>query len=632
MEAQAAIKTVKIYGEQGDGNVSTAPYPGPWDVQHSSVVGRNVIDENEYIRVKSGAFYTPDGLIGIVRGYTAFDTTAIPEESAIISASLGLYITSVFDDYDDEYGYVNVVQGFQSSHESLSANDINLCGDSLTNPQKGSLDIDISGIAVDDYLSITLNNSARNWISKGAYTKLCIREGHDLENIETVKNINDGTWNESWIYFASADAADSNTHPYLEITYDDGEIEEDFPLYTQIESPHPSLSETAEWADDYYAKGGMRSYWCGNTIGECGCAITSLVMIARSKGIEVGVDGEDINPGNLNNWLNKNQGYNSAGSLIWATAVDYFGEDDGGEINTPFRFINHKEKNMTVIDSYVSDEDKFVIGHSAKAGHYLILTAVLDSGYSVKDPFWYETKTTNDETAVNVKDYNDKINKAVLYKYHAPQIQKSLGEIIANSPVELLLENGSGGKTGSDGESVFAEIENVSYSDDDYIRNPASTNTNEFPDHYEKRISYIESDDEYILKVTGVDEGSYTLTFSLRSSAGKKIYQEFMASTTAGQVDIYHVNAKSGEVEKVEKIELDRDAFIALIEIATENKRSYVQRFFERAGHRIFNSIERDRVRLAKVQLRIFKKLLRYKWVRNKDLNEAIEILEERLR
>jgi hypothetical protein len=215
--AFAATNTVRIYSSSGDGRVYTSPYPGAWNIQHADTVGRSFDSTATYAGAASGAWNTSEGYIGIDRAFTAFDTSAIPDNAVIDSASLNLYTVQTLDDFNDQYGYIAVLQGTQSSTSTLVNSDIDNCGDAETNPTKGSSDVDVTTISTNIYLPISLNSTGLGWISKTGYSKLCLRTGQDIENHEQVNNSN--SWKRTLMDFNTSEAAGTSTDPYLEITY-----------------------------------------------------------------------------------------------------------------------------------------------------------------------------------------------------------------------------------------------------------------------------------------------------------------------------------------------------------------------------------------------------------------------------
>lgn len=411
--------------------------------------------------------------------------------------------------------------------------------------------------------------------------------------------------------------------------------EDKYPLYTQTESPYPSLEETAGWADDTYANGYAN---CGKSIAECGCAITSLVMLARASGVTTAVDGSDVNPGNMNAWLIDNGGYNSSQSLNWSSALKFLGrKDEEGVIETPFKLKAHNEKSLANIQ-LEAKSDNHVMGFSdsVSQGHYFVVSDYTDGKYLVRDPWFYNTKTLSDvdSSALKIKGYNNDLDKANIFTFG--QYEKIAGflDITLASPAELRLTDSDGNVTGYDEDGNRFEIPTGSYDPFEYIGNPAASTTGDI--HYVKRLMVLEADGDMTLEVVGTGEGDYSLGIALEDVNGDSHKLEVVAPTEAGLVDKYTIDLDTGEIEKVEDSEevtdLDRDKFIALVIAATEDKYRVVQRFFVRAANRIFDSIENDKNRLAQLKLRVFGKLLEYKKVNNEELNDAVEELKQSLK
>lgn len=410
--------------------------------------------------------------------------------------------------------------------------------------------------------------------------------------------------------------------------------EEKYPLYTQIESPYPSIEETKEWADDKFARSDDESAInkC-ETIAQCGCAITSLVMMARSEGLKFGVDGKDINPGTLNTWLIENNGYDKQGNVFWSRAIDYFGQMEEDKIVTPFNLIDHK---VIKINESVEDGN-YVLGFSASNGHYIYLTGISGSGFTVRDPHWYNTETTNDSLDLKnfVQDYNDKINRGVAYSFASSSIQKGIIEVTLNSPAELLLVDDLGNETGYKEDGVLVEnIEKSSYVQDEFI---ADQETEIDANHHvAKRLLKTDAVGKYELQVIGTGAGEYTITLSVKTNSGDNVFNEIVGETELGQIDEFLIDMEDGSVDEIEDSEddliLDRDRFIALVVAATEGKHRVIERFFVRSANRIFDSIEKDKNKLAQLQLKVFGKLLRAKKISDEDLDEAVKDLTAALK
>lgn len=425
----------------------------------------------------------------------------------------------------------------------------------------------------------------------------------------------------------------SEKRPYLEIVYSD--FEDEYPLYTQIESPNPSSEETAEWADDIYAGGG---YECGSTIAECGCAITSLVMMARAHGVTSGVTNEDVDPGTLNDWLLHNKGYDEYGNVFWSRAVDFFGVENEDDIKTPFLLVNHKETDQNVFASAL-ESDGGVLGFSVRYGHYFALTGKTENGFTLQDPLWYKTKTTNDERdPVNhVNDYNDVVNKAVVYSVVERAVQKGVIEATLNSPAELLLIDAEGNETGYQEGGIVEEIPNSGYDDADFILGPNNTTP---PKHVTKRMLATKAGGEYEMQVIGTGSGPFLLTLSLRTSDGKYSLTKFTGETEEGQIDRYQIDVETGEVAKIvdendgeeEDEELTCAGFVELVAEVVQHERRMTEHFFIRQSERICDAVEDGKIKTALLRLRVFEVLLHAKKVQSDELEVAIDILQEQLR
>jgi len=98
----------------------------------------------------------------------------------------------------------------------------------------------------------------------------------------------------------------------------------------------PLLKQTdVRWANTEYDHAKSQQLACGKTIGECGCAVTSLAMMLNYHGITKDPEGNATSPATLNNYFNKNtqcvssgcisQGY-SFGDVVWSAADRYSAE------------------------------------------------------------------------------------------------------------------------------------------------------------------------------------------------------------------------------------------------------------------------------------------------------------------
>ncbi|HTY39677.1 MAG TPA: hypothetical protein VMC43_01120, partial [Candidatus Paceibacterota bacterium] len=299
------------------------------------------------------------------------------------------------------------------------------------------------------------------------------------------------------------------------------------PLYTQVISDYPSAILTSQWASLLYGSGSYKDCYengtTNSTIRRCGCAITSMVMVGRYYGLNIGIDNSDNSPLGINNWLTSNDGYNASGSLWWSKAVEYLGNVSAGKKKNHLTLDYHNASSATrgaLIDQYLGD-NKPAIGHSATYGHYFVLKNKYQKApdqftYLINDPLWFNTKRL-DETknlANNIQAYNNEFDKANLFSYHASPVDilGSMTVYIA-SPAELLITDPSGRRIGRDPVSGtdYAEIPRANYS----LEGPIISSDEPLPPGsvHEKKIVYIPQTEpgKYDIKVIGTGEGSYTI-------------------------------------------------------------------------------------------------------------------------
>jgi hypothetical protein len=92
--------------------------------------------------------------------------------------------------------------------------DYSKAGNAIKNPTEGSSRIDISSI-VPGYVEWDLNSIGLSWISKTGYTKLALREGHDI--LDMWPGYKNGFGNSIHAYLSEYDNISQG--PYLEIVY-----------------------------------------------------------------------------------------------------------------------------------------------------------------------------------------------------------------------------------------------------------------------------------------------------------------------------------------------------------------------------------------------------------------------------
>lgn len=211
----------------GSGSISFYDnyYTWNWPMAHDATAG-TLLDNEYYI---SAVFSAASNNYRIVRGFMSFDTTAIPLNANVTQAKVfGTLFSSGNSFFGDFRSFITVVQGFQNSSTALSLNDydnigliegvdqnkryvsnctgnsINTCDTSMKNKQ----------------IFFELNSTGRSWINKGAWTKLALREGHDLLNSSySLPGSSDYAPGSGIYLYARAINNINNGDPYLEVVY-----------------------------------------------------------------------------------------------------------------------------------------------------------------------------------------------------------------------------------------------------------------------------------------------------------------------------------------------------------------------------------------------------------------------------
>jgi len=166
-----------IYSSTSDGYAySIDPnYTVAWE----SPVGYNFIDYLQYFRIgqqfEAGPFYT------IHRAFVFFDTSIIPDDINITSATLSLYGKI---DYSDTDFNITIQNGQPTyPHDPIVLGDYNKAyysgngGNASTN-----------GFSISGYNNITLTSTGRSWISKTGTTKFCLRSNRDIAGTTPTQN------------------------------------------------------------------------------------------------------------------------------------------------------------------------------------------------------------------------------------------------------------------------------------------------------------------------------------------------------------------------------------------------------------------------------------------------------------
>jgi hypothetical protein len=206
------------------------------------------------------------------------------------------------------------------------------------------------------------------------------------------------------------------------------------PLYSQSSSNYPSMSNstgTGYWHGDPYDDG---SYYCGagNTIGYCGCAITTAVMDMRYFGVTTNVSSTDVNPKTLDDWLASSNGYNDFGDVRWED-IPLYAETSLGASTVTFDSTSSIDAASSTLVNYLLNQTTSIPvivhesnapdGTSTIADHFSLLTGLAynagTSTYTIRDSAWYDTKYFNQATTsldTKINNYGNRYDEMRVFK------------------------------------------------------------------------------------------------------------------------------------------------------------------------------------------------------------------------
>ena len=181
------------------GNTTTTVYPDPhtestsvdglieydngsgggesWVTVHDATAGSGASDTTPANLCAYAREYSSGSTYALARALFLFDTSSIPDNDSVSSATMSLYVSSVNDGDNDGLDYVNIYTTTPASNTALVTGDYDQFG---TTAQATA--IDIGNITTSAYNDWILNSTGLTNISKTGITKFGTREGHDAEN------------------------------------------------------------------------------------------------------------------------------------------------------------------------------------------------------------------------------------------------------------------------------------------------------------------------------------------------------------------------------------------------------------------------------------------------------------------
>lgn len=212
-------KTSTVHVDAGDGMVVEGGVNYTWDTVHDATTAPQ--EWPTYYKATAMSRWTTPQLFGISRAFLPFDTSWLPDNSTIVSASLKLMPQSRVVGDADAQAYIQPVgPSTQNSFTTLIESDYDQCG-SVDSPTTWSDTKNTYSDTWSDgtYVSFPLNTAGISGVSLNNYTPICVREGHDIEDSAPTSGSGNKENEWAWYQIGSTGNVGGAKDSLLEITY-----------------------------------------------------------------------------------------------------------------------------------------------------------------------------------------------------------------------------------------------------------------------------------------------------------------------------------------------------------------------------------------------------------------------------
>jgi len=162
----------------------------------------------------------------------------------------------------------------------------------------------------------------------------------------------------------------------------------------------PLFAQNASaWGGEEYDAASKQDVGCGQTLAQCGCAMTSVATILALFQMMTTPDGKELNPSSLNSWFNEgavftgsgwvSHGY-SYGNVVWTAVNNFSSNAQPGNGGKSVRFAG-----------WGSGSEEEIKGQLAKGnavsvevpGHYVAAVGIQGDEILINDPAYAERTT-----------------------------------------------------------------------------------------------------------------------------------------------------------------------------------------------------------------------------------------------
>ncbi|MEW6410154.1 MAG: C39 family peptidase [Nitrospirota bacterium] len=154
------------------------------------------------------------------------------------------------------------------------------------------------------------------------------------------------------------------------------------------------------------------------TIGERGCALTAVAMLLGGYGVKT-PEGGDVNPENLNTWLNNNKGFYKGGDIDWKAINTYTTKIRFTKFIGTYKYNFKEDKPLptTMLNNYLDKCIPVIVlvarinERGERSGHWVLVTERQGDRYIIKDP-----AISGPVVTTTLSDYGNKIYAIRVYE------------------------------------------------------------------------------------------------------------------------------------------------------------------------------------------------------------------------
>ncbi len=242
-------------------------------------------------------------------------------------------------------------------------------------------------------------------------------------------------------------------------------IEVEVPVSEDHQLDVPLIKQTAKaWSDVTYAGGSKDDMFCGMTIGDCGCVISSLSMLLAFHGITKGPSGFATTPDNVNDYFLRNQTCGAAGcvssgyaygEVVWSAVHEYAKKAYELFGSPKIMLVEAAPYNKAKVEDDIKN-NKPIILKAPHQSHWFVASGIVGTTFSIRDPLFDWTELQN-------PDYKNSASQ--MRRFTKVNSDFSAIEVFVKEPDHILITAPDGKRVGFDKtqNKVVNEIENAVY-------------------------------------------------------------------------------------------------------------------------------------------------------------------------